>query len=284
MGRKSRLAVTSISSLILHITSIVSGFILPKLLISTYGSEINGLVNSIAQFLYVIAFLELGVGAVVQSALYKPLAEKDELQTSRIVASANKFFRTIAYILIAYILVLIIFYPVIIDAGFSFIYTATLILSMSLSYFAEYYFGIVERLLLTADQKGYVQYNAHTITLILNTLACTILIRSGAGIQIVKLAASVIFILRPLFLRCYVDRHYSIRRDIQYTEEPIGQKWNGIAQHIAAVILDQTDPIVLTLFSTLSNVSVYSVYHLVVYGVKNLFISLTSGIQALFGE
>ena len=34
----------------------------------------------------------------------------------------------------------------------------------------------------------------------------------------------------------------------------------------------------------MENVSVYAVYHLVIYGVKTLFMSLTNGIQALLGE
>ena len=81
-----------------------------------------------------------------------------------------------------------------------------------------------------------------------------------------------------------VRSHYKIDRKIKYTEEPITQKWNGIAQHVAAVILDGTDTIVLTLFATLSDISVYSVYHLVVKGVKQLFLSMTNGITALIGE
>ena len=60
---------------------------------NVFGSEVNGLVNSIAQFLGVISFLELGVGAVVQFALYKPLAEKNQEDVSKIISSANKGFR-----------------------------------------------------------------------------------------------------------------------------------------------------------------------------------------------
>ena len=40
----------------------------------------------------------------------------------------------------------------------------------------------------------------------------------------------------------------------------------------------------LTIFSTLTNVSIYGVYNLVVMGVKQLFMSLTNGIQSLIGE
>lgn len=34
----------------------------------------------------------IGIGAVVQSALYKPLAEKRQDDVSKIISSANKFF------------------------------------------------------------------------------------------------------------------------------------------------------------------------------------------------
>ena len=56
-----------------------------------------------------------------------------------------------------------------------------------------------------------------------------------------------------------------------------------MAQHVSAVILDGTDNIVLTIFSGLKAVSVYSVYNLVVSGVKQLLLSMTNGIQSLIG-
>lgn len=227
----------------------------------------------------------MGVGVVVQSSLYKPLAEKNDKGISEIIASAQKFFSRLALILCVYIAVLVAVYPIISkDNGFGWVYTVMLILAMSISFFSQFYFGVVDRLLLTADQRGYIQYNAQTVTLILNTLACAVLIKLGSSIHIVKLTTSCIYLLRPLYLRLYVNRRYSIDRKIKYSEEPIKQKWNGVAQHIASVVLDSTDTIVLTVFSTLANVSIYSVYHLVIYGVKQLFVSMTNGIQSLLGE
>lgn len=107
MMRERKLAKNTISSLIFQVTTIVSGFILPRLILKQYGSSVNGLVNSIAQFLSIISFLELGVGAVVQSTLYKPLAENDNVQVSKILASAEKFFKNLARILIIYIIILV---------------------------------------------------------------------------------------------------------------------------------------------------------------------------------
>lgn len=282
--RARKLAWNTVSSMIYQITRIICGFILPRLILFYYGSSINGLVNSIAQFLSIITFLELGIGAVVQSALYKPLADNDNRSVSEIMKSAEKFFRKIALILLLYVIVLVIVYPSMINKEYDALFTGMLIISISISSFAEYYFGIVERLLLTADQRGYIQYTAQTTTVVLNTLVSAVLIHLGASIQAVKFIGSLIFLIRPIFLRYYTSRHYQIDRKIEYSGEPIKQKWNGLAQHFSAVILDGTDIIVLTLFSSLPSISIYSVYYLVVSGVKQLFISMTNGIQSLMGE
>ena len=282
--RNKRLLYNTVSSLVFQLTTIICGFILPRLILGAFGSEVNGLVNSITQFLGIISFLELGVGAVVQSALYKPLAEKRQDDVSKIIASANKFFSRLGQVLLVYVVILVALYPRFAAREFGFAYTATLIIAISISSFAQYFFGIVNRLLLTADQRGYIQYNAQTIAVIGNTVACFILIYLDCSIQVVKLTTSLIYLLQPFWVYLYVRSYYKIDKKIKYTEEPITQKWNGIAQHVAAVILDGTDTIVLTMFATLSDVSIYSVYHLVVKGVKQLFLSMTNGITALIGE
>ena len=169
-SREKKLKYNTISSLILQFTTLVCGFILPRIILGHFGSEINGLVNSIAQFLQMIAFLELGVGAVVSSSLYKPLSEKNSKKTSEIYVSAANFFRKLAIILAIYVIILIVIYPHLTDLKVDWIFTTTLILAMSISNFAQYYYGIVDRLLLTADQKGYINYNVQTITLILLVL------------------------------------------------------------------------------------------------------------------
>lgn len=278
------LLYNSISPLIYQVTTIVCGFILPRLILSHFGTEINGLVNSITQFLGVIAFLELGVGAVVQSSLYKPLADKDVISVSKVIASADKFFRRLGYILAIYVVAMIFFYPMLVKQNFGFTFTATLIIAISIRSFAQYFFGIVNRLLLIADQKAYVQYVAQTVAVISNTVACYILIAFDCSVQVVYGMTSVIFLLQPLAIHLYIKKAYSLNRKIHYDVEPIKQKWNGIAQHVAAVILTGSDNIVLTTFSTLVNVSIYSVYFLPMSGAKMVIMSMISGIQALIGN
>lgn len=282
--RNKKLAWNTISGLLLQVTTVLCGFVLPRAILNRFGSDVNGLLNSIAQFLQMIAFLELGVGAVVQSALYRPLADKDPEKISEVLSSGSNFFRKLGGILVVYVAALVIIFPLFVDNRFGFAYDATLILSMSISYFAQYYFGIVDSLLLKADQKAYIINIIDTVTLIFNTIFCYCLLYWGFSVQIIKLTTSVIFLLRPVLVRIYIRRNYQIDRKCKYAKDPIEQKWNGVAQHVAAIVLDSTDIVVLSIFADMYAVSVYSVYLIVISGIKSLFLSCLGGVRALFGE
>ena len=284
LPRNKKLFYNTIASVIFEIVTIICGFITPRLILSNFGSEINGLVSSISQFLGFITLADCGVGAVVQSALYKPLASKDTDEISRIYVSSERFFKKITVLLIVYTLGLMVFYPRVTNNSFNYLYTASLILVISVTSFAQFFMGITSRMLLNADQLGFIGVSIQTVSLILNTLGCYILIRMDASIHTVKIMTSIVFLLRPVALSIIVRRHYNINRRIKIEGEPIKQKWNGLAQHVSSVILQNTDVMVLSLFSSLQNVSIYSVYYIVLNGIKTLLVSATNGTQALIGN
>lgn len=281
---KKKLYYNILSSLVYNALNVISGFILPRIILGRFGSEVNGLVDSISQFLGVIAFLEMGIGAVVRSALYKPLSENDNLQISRILKSANRFFRKLALLLLAYVFVLILIYPNLSNSSFDSIYTRSMVFILSIGNFFQYYFGIVNSLLLSADQKDYIGFALRIVTIILNVFFTIILVNTGASIHAVKFVSMIVFLLQPIGMSYYVSKHYQIDYDVELDGEPISQKWNGVAQHIAAMVLNGTDNIVLTVFSTLTYVSIYSVYNKVVFGMSQLISALTSGVQAMLGR
>ena len=210
--REKRLAANTVSSLMLQLCTIVCGFILPRMILAGFGSNVNGMINSITQFLGVISFLELGVGSVIQSSLYKPLADKDNETISKIIVSGQKFFSRLAMILFVYVCILMGSYPFFAKQDFGIVYTSTMVAILSISSFAQYYFGIVNSILLNADQKGYVSNITQIVTLILNTVFCIVLIKHGASIHIVKLTTSLIYVIRPLYLSFYVKQHYCLDR------------------------------------------------------------------------
>ncbi len=282
--RKRRLLLNTGASVIHQIISIVCGFILPRLILSHYGSSVNGLVSSITQFLGFVTLMDMGVGAVVQSSLYKPLAEKDTYKISQIMAASNQFFSRIAIVLCIYSAILMAVYPFFIDDSIGVVGTSVLVFSISLSMIAQYFFGITNQLLLNADQKSYIQLLTTTGTTILNTLMGCLCIYMNTSIQTVKLISSFVLFLRPLIYSIYVKRNYSIDRRVSFSKDVLTQKWDALCQHIATFVVDKTDVVVLTFLSTLKNVSVYTVYQLVVACLYHCCQTLVTGIQSLFGD
>ena len=283
MNRRKKLYLNTGTALLNQLVILVCGFILPRYILSYFGSDVNGLVTSITRFLSVISFLELGVGPVIQSNLYKPLAEKDSDAISKIVVSSEKFYRRIAYIFLIYIAVLIFIFPRF-NSEYDFVFTVSLLVIISISTFAQYYFGITYQVFLNADQKVYVQSSLQIITVILNTIISIILMKLGFGIHVVKLASTIVYFIRPLAQYVYVRRNYKINHKIKYSEEPIKQKWNGFAQHLAAVVCGEIDVVLLTLFASYQSISIYSVYLLVVSGITNLIMTSVSGLEAFWGN
>lgn len=283
MNRRKKLYLNTVTALLNQIVALVCGFILPRYILSYFGSDANGLVTSISRFLGVISFLELGVGPVIQSNLYKPLAENDMETTSKIVVSAERFYRRIAYIFLGYIAVLFFVFPQI-TPGYDFWFTASLLLIISISTFAQYYFGITYQVFLNADQKVYVQSTLQLVTIILNTVISVILMNLGCGLHTVKLVSAIVYVIRPIAQNIYVKKHYTINLKITYTEEPIKQKWNGFAQHLASVVCSEIDVVLLTLFSTYQKVSIYSVYLLVVSGITKIIMTAVSGLESFWGN
>ncbi len=282
---RKRFLLKNISwSLIYQIIGLICGFITPRLILVYFSSDTNGLINSISQFLAVFNLMELGMSAVVQSALYKPIADKNESEISKIVTSAAKFFTGLAKVLATYIFVLALVYPLLVLDKFSYWDVFFLIVIIGFSSFCDYYFGIVDGIVLNAAQHGYVQFILRTVTTIANTVGCVVAVRLGAGIHVVKLVTSIVFLIRPFGQRIVVKKLFSIDRHVDYDKEPVQQKWNGVSQNIAAVVLDGTDQIVLTLFCSLAAVSIYSVYNLVLTGVKRLLQSLLNGPRHLLGD
>ncbi len=284
MSRINNFKYNTIMGFLNRIVTIISGFILPRVMLKQYGTEINGLVSSITHFIAFISFADFGMTSVVQAALYKPLHDNDNESISKILISSNKFFKKVAIILILYVLLLIFIYPNFVNENFNFGFTASLIVALSVNSFLQYYFCLSYRILLTANQKEYIYLIISCVTLILNTTASVILINLNMNIVCLKFVTALIYIAVPVFLNIYIKKNYKLNFNLTYDKEPIKQKWNGFAQHIAHIMLQNTDITVLTLFSTLANVSIYHVYFLAVNGVYSLISAALTGLYPLLGN
>ncbi len=282
-GRLKRAKMNAISTLAHQLVATLCGMLIPWVMIDTFGSAAYGATTSIAQFLAYISLFEGGIGRVARGALYKPLAERNNENISGVYYAVKRFFTGIGLAFAGYAVVLAFGFFDIADVEvFTREYTFFLVLSIALGKFAEYMGGISNVTLLNADQRQYVVNSAYIVTNVLNALLITVLAKSGADILWVKLVSSFVFVLRPVFYTVYIKRRYAIKRTEQRTKLP--NKFTGIAQHVAYVVQNNTDVLILTVFADLKIVAIYAVYHLIVFSIRNIATSVVGGMEAVFGD
>ena len=280
--KKKEIIKNSIFEILHNFVIVIYGFIIPKLIISTYGSNVNGLISSIGNSLAYISLLDMGFSAVIRHHLYKPINDNNKDKIESILYSANKFFKNIAKIFIIYIIILLIVYPFI-TKEFNYKFIDILILLISLNTFIEYYFCLTYKIFLYTSGNSYFVSIINSIVSIINIIGIYIMIKINCNILIVKLISCLILIINPIIFYLYVNRKYKL--NIKNKKEyKIKDKWDGLYQHIAWVIYNRTDILILTLFSSLSNISIYAVYSAVCVGLRNLVSAITSGIDATFGN
>lgn len=118
----------------------------------------------------------------------------------------------------------------------------------------------------------------------MNTILILVLIHFKASIQAVKLATTCIFVLRPILQTIYVKKKLKINLKNGDNGYNIKQKWDGLAQHIAFVIHNNADIVILTLSGNILDISVYSIYSLIVLNVTRVIEAFNNGIDATFGD
>lgn len=282
---KKKFFLNTVTSFVYQIAYMAYGFILPKLILDNYGSEVNGLVSSITQYISIISLTEFGVTAVIQASLYKPLVESDYFGISKVLTSASRFFRNIASIFVIYITVLCVVYPILVKNSFGGLYVSSLIVVLSVNMLVEYVFGIASKQLIIADQNLYFIQLVNVFTVLTNTFCCFFLVTHHVGIHVLKLCTAFIMILNSVASFAFVKAKYpKVRFNVTYEGEPIRQKWNGIAQHLSAYVYSSTDVVVLTLFSSLKDVSIYAVYNMVLNGLKQLTGVFDNAIRPVLGR
>ena len=280
---QDKIKLNAIAGVMLQLTMIVYNFIFPRLVMLYYGSDVNGLLQSITQFLSYIALLDAGVSAVIRARLYKTLADGDMKLTQSIINAAGAFYKKIAFSFVVYIAIIAIVLPCIYAEYFDPIYTMSLVVIIAFSTFSEFFWGIRYVVLLEADQRKYIFYIIQIISVIINTIIVVIMISLDFSIHVVELSTAVLFVIRPIILAVYCRKRYGFKKDYNRIE-PIKNKWAGFGHHIAYFLHTHIDVILLTIVKGPLVVSVYSVYSMIINGIQTLLHYLSGGVEAAFGN
>jgi len=286
-SRSKKFFYNTLFTALLQVVNIIASLIVPKFMLKYYGSEMNGLVTSITQFITYFNLVEAGLSNAAIYALYKPLAEKDDERISAIVSASKKFYIQAGYVFTALTVILAIFYPLYIDIdGFTPYLVALLVVVLGSNGFLEFFTLAKYRVLLTADQKTWVISASSIVHMLLQTGVIAVLACFRVNIVVVRAIAVSSIVLRSVILATYCKIKY---KNINYKAKPdtkaLDKRWDAMFLQVLGAIHQGTTVILLTVIvKDLSLVSVYAIFNIVISGLNSILGIFNSGLAASFGE
>ena len=163
MDKKKKSLNIFITGLISQVVILLLGIVIPKLLIVSYGSEVNGLLSSIKQIFVYVALLEAGIGTAALQAMYEPIAKNDKEKASEIMVATDRYFKRTGLFYGIAVVLLAVLYPIVIKVELEYWMVAVIILLQGSAGVIKYFFQGKLTILLRVDGRSYVTTNIATI-------------------------------------------------------------------------------------------------------------------------
>lgn len=284
-NRTKKFIYNSLTTIIYQIVVMLVGFITPRVMLFYYGSEVNGLISSVTQFISYFSLVEAGLAGAAVYSLYEPLSKKNNKEISSIVTAVKKFYNQAGVLFVILVISLSLIYPIFVKSeSLSFELITILILVLGMKGTLEFFSLAKYRAILTADQKTYVVSISSTIYVILNALIIIVMSAFKVNIVLVNLVALVALFVRSIILNYYANKNYKI----DYKEVPnfksLDKRWHAFYLQILGVVQTGAPVVLATIFTDIKSVSIYSIYNMVINGINGVLSIFTSGLSATFGD
>ncbi|MBQ9859403.1 MAG: hypothetical protein IJO76_01840 [Clostridia bacterium] len=248
------------------LVSIVLGMLLPRIILVKYGSEMNGLLNSVTQFISYLIVFEAGILEAATQALYKTVGNKDRPATNEILSAVHKNYQRIGVVYCLGLIGIAALYPLFVPVEELSWFQVFLIMFFSgLSNVVAFFFQAKYKILLTVDGRAYVFSNLTTLVTVLTNVLKIVLLLNGMKIYYVIMLSFLPSLIQTLYVSLYINKKYKwVDLSATPNHAALTQSKDAMVHQISGLIFSSSNTLILTLFCDLKVVSVYAVYTLVV--------------------
>ena len=279
-------------NLLFYLLALFVSFFSRKIFLEHLGADFIGLTGTLQNILGLLNLAELGVGASVSYALYKPIADGNREEINRIVSVFGCLYRYIGSFVLGAALLISLFLPLIFrqtifELGIIYFAFFSFLASSLTGYFINY-----RSILLYADQKNYVvtaYFQTATLTKTFVQMASVYYIGNLYLWVAVELSFGILhaIILNWKIRQTYpwLSAHATVGKQLRGHYPEIVQKTKQVFVHkIKDFLLQQSDQILIFAFVSLKMVAYYGNYTLIITRITMLFNTVMDGIVAGVGN
>lgn len=254
---------------IYQVAILLLGFLVPYVVLNTYGSNVNGLTATIKQVILLSSLASAGVTTAATYTLYKPIKDNDGNKIVEIITSVKCEYRRIAIITAIVCIISSIVLTIFQKGNLDSLGVLAACLLTSLNTIIDLYYTSTTSVFLTAIQEKYLI----SIGMIISGI-----VMYGGQLIICYLNLNYIFLYstcvigtvgKVLFLQYYFKRSYNQyksldnkeKRERNFHVDGIGY---AFANEVAHTVNVATQSVIIAMLYGFSEASVLSVYMMVV--------------------
>lgn len=283
--KNKRVALNIASSLLYNVAIMAFGLIIPRLYLVSFGSEVNGLVNTVKQIFFYMVLLEAGVGAASQQALYSPVAKRDINSINSILsATHNYYYRTgIVYMIISFVFATV--YPIFVQTELPYYTVFIIVILYAIPEVLRYLVQGKYRIFLEVEGKAYILNNISTAMLIISNALRLVMLLFSDNLLLIQATYCLPSVIQLGIVVWYIRRNYKwINLKAKPNLSALKQKNSVLVHQVAGVFFSNTDVVILSTLCGFKEASIYTIYMLFYNNIDKFIRSFTDGISFRLGQ
>ena len=286
MGRPdSRIKRNLISSLLYQVVLLSLSFLLPRLYLENFGSEVNGVLSTIKQIFVYLLLLEAGVGLATTQALYKRIGEKDYPSANAVLAATASYYKRTGILYLGIVLIIAVVYSFVIPTSIASGTVFLLILLTALPALFSYFVQAKYRILMEVDGRKYVLNNAETVLQIASNVGKILVLLLCDSLLLIQLVYCIMSLAQLAYLYLYAKRRYTwLDLKVKPDYSAIAQKNSVLVHQLSGMVFNNTDVILISLLCDFKAVSIYAIYNIFFSQVQNFITSVVSSFTYALGQ
>jgi hypothetical protein len=283
---KKKSIINAIAALTQMLITSLVGLILNKTIISTLGSNYNGINSAVSQIISTLLILEGGFSLASNVALFEPFGRKDYSKINGILSATKKRFVNIGIVAFVTGIILVCLYPLTISSDIPKWMIASLMLTSLVPVSYNLAFTMRYRVLILTDQKEFVISFMNAWTYLVGNGIAIYLIQNGTNLLVARLVIMFFLLVNYWAIAMYCKRKY---RFALYNSEPdfeaIKGTKNVMIMKITSVVYSTVPIIAISTIPGIGTLlaSVYAVYKSILAVVKDSLTSITNAPRLAFG-
>lgn len=284
-NRKQKAVKNILYSFLVKLLTFAIGIVIPRLIIVGYGSEINGLLQTISNIYSYLALIMAGVGTAAIQGLYKPISENNKRQISAVLVETRQYFRKLVRWYAIGALIFAFIFPLLVQSTINTRIIVAVILVEGLSSSLTYYYTYTVQALLSADGRDYIIQIVQFVVFLITSAVKIGLVLLSVNIVILEIAYLLINILQITMYQIYIRKKYDwIDWNESADTEVLKNRKFFLMNGIAWTVFSSTDTIIISTFCGLMFSSVYALYNMIFSNLNLVIAIVYNSVYFILGQ